>query len=103
MKKIVSTLVCALLLPAFPATAGPSATPSYRPINGYVPDAKTAIQIAVAVWSPIYANLKRGVWTVTGSMPPSKEGVMFGGVALARISKADGRILQIIHGDNSRS
>lgn len=85
--------------------------PSYKPAGGYVPDAKTAIQIAVAVWSPIYgerkiqdekpfhATLKRGVWTVTGSLPLSKPGViMHGGVALARLSKADGRILQVIHG-----
>ena len=83
---------------------------SYKPAGGYVPDAKTAIRIAVAVWSPIYgeqeiqgerpfhASLKRGGWTVTGSMPSKPGVIIHGGVALARIAKADGRILQIIHG-----
>jgi len=110
MKKILPALTCALLLPGYSATAGQPPSPSFRPAGGYVPDAKTAIQIAVAIWSPIYgeqkiqgekpfhATLKRGVWTVIGSMPPSRPGVkMHGGVALARISKADGRVLQVIH------
>jgi len=99
------------LIPAYSVTTAQPSPPSYKPVGGYVPDAKTAVQIAVAVWSPIYgerkiqgekpfhASLKRGVWTVIGSMPPSRPGVkMHGGVALARISKADGRVLQVIHG-----
>lgn len=81
--------------------------PSYMPKEGYVPDAKTAMRIAVAVWSPIYgekkiqnekpfrARLRRGVWTVTGSLP---KGWDHGGVAEADISKRDGRILRVIHG-----
>ena len=75
------------------------------PRGGYVPDAKTALRIAVAVWSPIYgekpiegekpfrATLKNGVWTVTGSLPPG----FVGGVATARIAQRDGRILGVIH------
>jgi hypothetical protein len=71
-----------------------------------VPDAATAIKIAVAVWGPIYgsahiaeekpyhATLKDGVWTVEGSLPQP----MPGGVALAKISEKDGRVLQVIHG-----
>jgi len=111
MKKVPSALICALLIPAYSVTTAQPSPPSYKPVGGYVPDAKTAAQIAVAVWSPIYgerkiqgekpfhASLKRGVWTVIGSMPPSRPGVkMHGGVALARISKADGRVLQVIHG-----
>jgi hypothetical protein len=51
---------------------------SYVPPKGFVPDEKTAIRIAEAVWSPIYgeamiqgekpfvASLKSGVWTVGG-------------------------------------
>ncbi len=31
---------------------------NYVPPNGYVPDAETAVQIAVAVWSPIYGRDK---------------------------------------------
>jgi NTF2 fold immunity protein len=70
-----------------------------------VPDAKTAIKIAVAVWEPIYgeaqiagekpyhADLKNGVWTVEGSLPNGWKG----GVAIAKISKSDGTVLLVIH------
>jgi hypothetical protein len=40
--------------------------------DGYVPDAVTAIKIAVAVWEPIYGaehiatELNNGVWIVAG-------------------------------------
>ena len=109
-KKMIPGLVCALLLFAYSATAGQPSPLSYRPANGYVPDAKTAIQIAVAIWSPMYgertiqgekpfqASLKRGIWTVTGSLPQTPGRTVLGGVAVARIAKADGRIPQVIHG-----
>ena len=79
---------------------------SYRPAQGLVPDAKTAIAIAVAVWSPIYgdrqiasekpyvARLTDGKWTVTGSLPKG----WLGGTAIAVISKSDGQILRVSHG-----
>lgn len=79
---------------------------SYVPPKGFVPDKKTAIRIAEAVWSPIYgeeliqsekpfvASLKNGVWTVHGSLPKG----WLGGVALAEVSKSDGRILRVSHG-----
>ena len=79
---------------------------SYVPPKGFVPDEKTAIRIAAAVWSPIYgeeeirsekpfvASLKSGVWTVQGSLPKGWDG----GVAIAEISKSDGRILRVSHG-----
>jgi hypothetical protein len=79
---------------------------SYKPQDGYVPDAVTAIKIAVAVWEPIYgaaaiaeekpyhAVLRDGVWVVEGSLP---EGFA-GGVAIAEIAKDDGRILRVDHG-----
>lgn len=77
-----------------------------RPKGGLVPDSKTAISIAVAVWTPIYgekqvagqkpysAVLADGKWTVRGSLP--KDWV--GGVALAVISREDGRVLRVSHG-----
>ena len=80
---------------------------NYKPEAGYVPDEKTAIQIAVAIWVPIYgaekiasekpyhAKLNNGVWIVEGSLP---EGMLLGGVAIAEISKKDGRILRVSHG-----
>ena len=79
---------------------------TYMPPGGYVPDAATAIKIAVAVWEPIYgrkqiqgqkpfrATLRNGVWRVHGSLPPNTPG----GVAEADISKKDGRVLRVIHG-----
>ncbi len=81
------------------------AQPSYVPPEGFVPDAATAIKIALAVWEPIYgrkqiqsekpfrATLHNGVWRVRGFLPPNVPG----GVAEADISKKDGRILRVIH------
>jgi hypothetical protein len=80
---------------------------SYKPKEGFVPDEKTAIAIAVAVWSPIYGVekiqmekpfetvLKNGVWHVEGALPA---GNTKGGVAEAEISKKDARILRVSHG-----
>ena len=86
--------------------AADEANYNYKPKDGYVPDEKTAIAIAVAVWSPIYgeeeiqkekpfkATLKDGVWQVAGSLPDRTPG----GVAIAEISKNDARILRVSHG-----
>jgi hypothetical protein len=71
-----------------------------------VPDAQTAIKMAVAALEPIYgkekiagekpykAILNDSVWKVIGTLPPN----MVGGVAEAEISKNTGKILRIIHG-----
>lgn len=79
---------------------------SVTPKEGLVPREETAVAIAVAVWTPIYgkeaierqkpyhAKLKDGVWHVTGSLPARWRG----GVALAEIQKADGKILRVSHG-----
>ena len=79
---------------------------SFKPEGGYVPDAKTAIAIAVAVWGPIYgddkiaaeqpyhARLNGNVWVVEGSLPEGWRG----GVAVAEIAKDDGRVLRVSHG-----
>ena len=91
--------------PNIPTSTQQSNPNSYKPKNGYVPDEQTAISIAVAVWIPIYgkehiegekpyrAELKNGVWTVTGSLP---EGYV-GGTAEAQISQDSGCILRVIH------
>jgi hypothetical protein len=86
--------------PAFRSPTNPGAT------NGYVPDAATAIRIAVAVWEPIYGEekiaaekpyraklLTNAVWKVEGSLPENT----FGGIATALIDKEDGRILKVYH------
>ena len=73
----------------------------------YVPNAETAIAIAVAVCKPIYgekmiaeekpyiAHWSHGVWSVEGSML-DKRG--FGGVFLVKIHSYDAKILLVIHG-----
>jgi hypothetical protein len=73
---------------------------SYVPDAGFVPDERTATQIAEAVLTPIYgaeavkqerpftASLKDGVWTVVGSLPRGA----VGGVSLVEIASKDGRI-----------
>ena len=78
----------------------------YTPKEGFVPTDVVAIEIAVAVWKPIYgaaaiakqrpftAKLANGVWTVEGSLPAGH----VGGTAIAEIAKADGQILRVSHG-----
>ena len=98
-----------LVAPAIAVTgiAFSQSTASYVPPNGFVPDAATASRIAEAVWIPIYGEshisaekpfkvtLKGDVWTVSGKdLPRNSQG----GVAEADISKRDGRILRVIHG-----
>lgn len=86
--------------------AGEEPVYSFKPRDGYVPDAATAVKIAVAIWEPIYgsatiakekpyrAALRDGVWVVEGSLPDG----FVGGVAIAEIAKDDGRILRVSHG-----
>ena len=80
-----------------------------------VPDEKTAIKIAEAVWLTIYGKEIYGerpfkailvgdsAWLVCGSLPPAKKikggvRITLGGVAICRIRKKDAAILQVIHG-----
>lgn len=79
---------------------------SYTPKNGFVPDKATAVRVAEAILVPIYgekqiaserpfsAELKGGVWTVTGHLP---EG-WTGGVAEVRISKMTCQVISLSHG-----
>ena len=104
--RVIVPLCMVLAIVAAMAHAAGDAENSYKPKDGYVPDAETAIAIAVAVWNPIYgkdqiakekpykARLSKGIWTVEGSVPEGSAG----GVAEADISKDDGRILRVIHG-----
>ena len=77
------------------------------PDRGFVPDAATAIKIAIAVWEPIYgakniaaqkpyrARLEGDRWIVEGSAGSTGE---VGGTAIAEIARADGRVLRVSHG-----
>jgi hypothetical protein len=87
---------------------------SYTPKDGFVPDSTTAVNVAEAVLIPVYgkekieserpfkATLENGVWTVDGTLHCSdgKGGVTtdcVGGAAEVKLSKADGRVLRMIH------
>jgi NTF2 fold immunity protein len=77
-----------------------------HPKNGFVPDEATAVQIGEAVAMaqygeqrisrelPFRARLHGDVWTVMGALHP--QGV-FGGTAVVKLSKLDGRVLFLIH------
>ena len=83
-----------------------------KPPAGFVPDAKTAIKIVVAVWEPIYGEKEiarekpykarlgtNDIWVVEGSFHAGRlDAAAKGGVAIAEISKEDGRILRVSHG-----
>ncbi len=106
MIKKLLYLICICLFIVSIAIGYTSQKHSYVPPKGFVPDEQTAMRIAEAIWSPIYgeekiqrekpfvATLRDGVWTVEGSLPKG----WAGGVALAEISKKDGRILRVSHG-----
>lgn len=87
---------------------------SYTPKDGFVPDSTTAVKVAEAVLIPVYgketieaerpfkAKLENGVWTVDGTLrcPDGKGGVTTlcdGGTAQVKLSKADGRVIKMIH------
>ena len=106
MNRLARFAFCFLaLIPLF-AFGGEAEKHNFTPKEGYVPNAATAIKIAVAVWEPIYgvekiagekpykASLVGDVWVVQGSLPKG----WLGGVAIAEISKSDGKILRVSHG-----
>jgi hypothetical protein len=106
MCKTAVSVLCGMTFVAGLALAADTLKHNVKPKEGYVPNAETAIKIAVAVWEPIYgaetiaaekpyvAVLNKDVWIVQGSLP---EGYV-GGVAIAEIAKDDGRILRVSHG-----
>jgi hypothetical protein len=102
MRSVISAgVLMAASIPYFNAQ-----TPVYKPKDGYVPDAKTAVRIAEAVLIPIYGGkqidsekplsgkLDGDIWIVTGTLPSG----MVGGVAEVKISKQTGEIVGLIHG-----
>lgn len=71
-----------------------------------VRNAQSAIEIAVAAWTPLYgrahvegkkpyhAFLKNGIWHVNGTLPKNT----LGGVPVAEIRASDGKVLRVSHG-----
>jgi len=87
---------------------------SFAPRNGFVSDSATAVKIAEAVLIPAYgkeeveserpfkAKLENGGWIVDGTLhcrdsKGQESQGCDGGTAEVRLSKADGRILSMIH------
>jgi NTF2 fold immunity protein len=100
------------------ACLGGCTIPGARPVGGFIPDEATAIRVAIAIWEPIYgrdaianeapyvARLEGGTWIVKGTLcggqKPDTSGtlpdiVCTGGTAEARIRRADGRVLRVVH------
>lgn len=98
-------LVCFLLLLSVQGILAQESKHNYKPSTGYVPDEKTALTIAEAVWLPIYgesiyskkpfkAHLDGDTWIVAGSLPKGFRG----GVPEAEISRDNGCVLRVSHG-----
>lgn len=78
---------------------------SYQPSKGFVPDDRTAIKVAEAIWLPIYgkdiskkkpfvATLKKdSVWVVKGTIKKNH----LGGVPIIEIQKSDCKVLRVYH------
>lgn len=121
MKYALSILCMALLMPASTACGdgqtarmrdlpGRAATvngwDTFLPDSGVVGDSITAIRLGevyityvfgrgiLELQRPLEATLEDGHWRVAGTLPPDH----LGGVAVVRISRDDGRVLQIVHG-----
>jgi len=81
---------------------------THKPVNGFVPDATTALKIAEVILVSIYGQdsfdgqkphevklNEKDVWEITGTLPPWT----MGGVAYMQIQKSDSKILKVIHGE----
>ena len=104
MKQRIVTFIAVPLVALSSALAQETNPPhNYKPSQGYVPNAETAIRIALAVWEPIYgkkqidsekpyrATLRDGVWTVEGSLPPGWRG----GVAIPKYRRVTERSCEL--------
>lgn len=56
MKSRIFTAICILTFSIAVAFAADTEKHSAKPKEGFVPDAKTATRVAVAVWEPIYGE-----------------------------------------------
>jgi hypothetical protein len=82
--------------------------PSFKPRDGFVPNAETAVKIGEAVLIPVYgkntilheepfhATREGDVWTVAGTLNCGAP-QCWGGTAVVKISKTSGEILSMIH------
>ena len=114
--QLVATLVVLMLMGAALAGGGgpndepaPERPHSFVPSGGMVPDAETAVAVAVALWSPIYgrehisrkapfeAKLKNGVWFVTTKPRPDRPEWLTEGAPVLELSQRDARVIRVSH------
>lgn len=106
-KTSIYILMMFLIPLSFTFTPHHSQAHTYKPSGGYVQTADVAIGIAEVVLKSIYGEkqirsekpltatlTKEGVWVVTGTLKKTHKG----GVAEIRISKDDGAIMKVTHG-----
>jgi hypothetical protein len=105
--RIVGRVVFAGMLSACLISGAGADGIGYDPPKGFIPDAATAVRVAEAILIPIYgqatiagerpfkAELRNGVWIVTGTLPPG----YVGGTATIKISKSDGKVLYVMHAE----
>jgi hypothetical protein len=107
---LLAPLSCTKGEPNIPASSGRAiivdGRHSFLPDSGFIPDSLTAVAVAEAVLIPVHgrASVERqrplaarqegGIWIVEGAM---REGFL-GGVARVELSRADGRITRMSHG-----
>jgi hypothetical protein len=80
MKRIIITIFALAALAAIAYSQTEQKTPSFRPKEGFVPNAETAVKVGEAVLMPVYgekrivgerpfkAALQGDVWTVEGTL-----------------------------------
>jgi hypothetical protein len=111
MKRILTTIFALAALAVIAYSQTEQKTPSFRPREGFVPNAETAVKVGEAVLMPVYgeerivgerpfkATLQRDVWSVEGTLhcdgPPGA--TCPGGTAVVKISKTSGQILFMMH------
>lgn len=104
-KLISKILILILFLSVGACTGVRKSKTSASPHGDLIPDEKTAITVAEAIWLPIFgkriyeqkpfvAFLMDGkVWLVSGTLKTE-----IGGVVSIKIQKSDGKILEVLHG-----
>lgn len=103
--RIIKSCLIAVMCSFFLRCSSDEAQNKWDNADGYVPDRKTAVQIAQVIFVRVYgekvlkkrpfiAVLKNGVWIVDGSL----ENGMDGGVPHIEIQKSDGKIIYLVHG-----
>lgn len=110
MNRFTTTIFVLVALAAI-AYSQTEQVPSFKPKEGFVPNAETAVKVGEAVLMPVYgekqivaerpfkATLQGDVWTVEGTLHcGGPHGAPCpGGTAVVKISKSSGQILFMMH------